>query len=184
MEHIKGHNSNIPLQRAIKKYGLEAFEFIVVEFVEDTSLLTTREQVHLDWLFSVSSELRYNICPTAESRLGTTHTDESKALMCERKSGGNNPMSGKTHTAETKAAMSERKSGGNNPMSGKTHTAVTKAKMSEAKMGNTPFLGKTHTAESIDLNRLNQPSRISVFVYDGDNKLVGGSFFHKMKRLS
>ena len=56
------------------------FEFIVVEFVEDTSLLTTSEQVHLDWLFSLSSELRYNICPTAESRLGTTHTAiDSKA---------------------------------------------------------------------------------------------------------
>src|SRR4051812_46099856 len=165
MEHIKGHNSNIPLQRAIKKYGLEAFEFIVVEFVEDTSLLTTREQVHLDWLFSVSSELRYNICPTAESRLGTTHTDESKALMCERKSGGNNPKSGKTHTAETKAAMSAQKLGNTNRL-GTTHTAETKAKMSAAKMGNTHFLGKTQTAESIDLNRLNQPSRISVFVYD------------------
>src|SRR3954466_8850330 len=81
MEHINGHNSNIHLQRAIKKYGLEAFEFIVVEFVEEaTSLLTTREQVHLDWLFNMPSEC-YNICLTAESRLGTTHTAESKAAI-------------------------------------------------------------------------------------------------------
>jgi hypothetical protein len=50
MEHINGNNSNIILQRALNKYGLEAFEFIVVEFVTDTSLLTTREQLHLDWL--------------------------------------------------------------------------------------------------------------------------------------
>jgi len=48
MEHING-SSNIFLLRALNKYGLDAFEFIVVEFVKDTSLLTTREQVHLDW---------------------------------------------------------------------------------------------------------------------------------------
>jgi len=68
-QHLNGSNSNILLQRAITKYGISNFEFIVVEFVADTSLLTTREQIHLDWLFSLSSELRYNICPTAESRL-------------------------------------------------------------------------------------------------------------------
>jgi hypothetical protein len=129
MMHINGYNSNTHLQRAIKKYGLEAFEFIVVEFVEGTSLLTPREQLHLDWLFSLASELRYNICPTAESRLGTTHT------------------------AETKAKMSARKSGENHPM-----------------------YGKTLSAESIDLNRLNQPSRISVFVYEQETRKLVKEF--------
>jgi group I intron endonuclease len=81
MDHINGRESNIILQRALKKYGIANFEFIVVEFVEDTSLLTTREQVHLDWLFSLSSEFRYNICPTAGSWLGCTHTAEAKAKM-------------------------------------------------------------------------------------------------------
>jgi len=105
---------------------LEAFEFVVVEYVTDTSLLTTREQVHLDWLFSVSSELRYNICPTAESRLGTTHTAESKAIMSKSqqqvdRSGENHPIHGKTHTAETKAAISATKLG-------TTHTLKLKPK--------------------------------------------------------
>jgi len=122
---------------------LEAFEFVVVEFVKDTSLLTTREQVHLDWLFSLSSELRYNICPTAESRLGTTHTAETKAAMSKA-------HIGKTLSTETKAAMSKAKSGENHPM-----------------------YGKTHTAESIDLIAINHPNRKPVYVYDLDNKLVG-----------
>jgi group I intron endonuclease len=160
MMHINGHNSNIHLQRAIKKYGLEAFEFIVVEFVEDTSLLTTREQVHLDWLFSVSSELRHNICPTAESRLGTTHTAESKALMSKsqqqvNRSGENHPIHGKTHTAETKAAISATKLG-------TTHTAETKAKTSESIIGNT--------------NGRNQPSSKSVYVYDPYSRKLVGEF--------
>src|SRR3954467_6117962 len=74
IQHLNGISSNIILQRAIKKYGLEAFEFLVVEFVENTSLLTTREQVHLDWLFSLLEDLRYNICSVASSWLGCTHT--------------------------------------------------------------------------------------------------------------
>jgi len=62
IEHIRGNKSNIRLQLAIIKYGIESFEFIIVEFVKDTSLLTTREQVHLDWLFSLPKDLRYNFC--------------------------------------------------------------------------------------------------------------------------
>src|SRR4051812_33741194 len=139
MQHLNGISSNIILQRALDKHGVNNFEFMarqaphtrqlrplgatdvcvwrkagVIEFVEDTSLLTTSEQLHLDWLFSLSSELRYNICPTAESRLGTTHT------------------------AETKAKMSERKLGNTNSL------------------GNTGRLGIPHTAESIEANRINQ----------------------------
>jgi len=49
IQHLNGNLSNILLQRAIKKHGLDAFEFIVVEFVKDTSLLTTCEQLLLNW---------------------------------------------------------------------------------------------------------------------------------------
>jgi|1185.fasta_scaffold1480720_1 hypothetical protein len=60
---------------------------------------------------------------------------------------------------------------------GKTHTADTKALISVAQQGNTQrSWGTTHTASSIELNRLNQPNRVSVFVYNLDNKLVGEFF--------
>jgi len=39
-------------------------------------------------------------------------------------------------------------------------------------LGNTGRLGTPHSPESIEQNRLNQPNRISVFIYDIDNKLV------------
>jgi len=113
IQHLNGLSSNILLQRALKKYGLAAFEFIVMEFVKDTSLLTTREQLHLDWLFSLSSEFRYNILSTASSLLGYTHTAETKAAMI-----GNTNRLGTTHTAETRAAMSASHLG-------LTHTAET-----------------------------------------------------------
>jgi len=132
IQHLNGISSNIILQWALKKYGLAAFEFIVVEFVEDTSLLTTREQVHLDWLFSLSKNLRYNICPTAESRLGTTHTPEAKSAIGAALIGNTNSV------------------------------------------GNTNCVGRILSAESIDLIRLNNPNRMSIFCYEHDTrKLVG-----------
>ena len=97
LQHING-STNTHLKHALSLYSLEAFVFLVVEFVTDTTLLTAREQEHLDWLFSLPEHFRYNYCAIAESRLGTTHTVESKALMSERNSGENHPMYGKTHT--------------------------------------------------------------------------------------
>jgi len=74
-----------------------------VEFVKDTSLLTTREQVHLDWNPCLSEDLRYTFCPTASSWLGATHTAETKALIRESIVGNTNALGntnrlGTTHT--------------------------------------------------------------------------------------
>jgi group I intron endonuclease len=121
---------------------------------------------------------------------GYTHTADTKALMSESKAGENHPMYGKTHTAEAKALMSVALQGNTNRL-GSTHTAETKAAISAALSGrtlsaetkalmsernsgeNNHFFGKTHTTESIDHNRINQPNRKSVYVYDMDSKLVG-----------
>jgi len=56
---------------------------------------------------------------------------------------------------------------------GYMHTAETKALMSERKSGNTYCVGRILSSETIDLIRLNQPNRMSIFVYDLNNKLVG-----------
>src|SRR4051812_39542500 len=145
--------------------GGYAFEFIVVEFVTDTSLLTTREQVHLDWLFSLSADFRYNLCPTGSSWLGMIHTAEAKAAISAAQSGVNNSFFGQTHTAEAKAAISAAQSGVNNGFFGHTHTAEAKAAISAAQSGvNNSFFGQTHTASSIEQNILNQPNRMPVYV--------------------
>ena len=117
-QHMRGHtsNSNIYLQNAIRKYGIENFEYIVIEFITDTSLLIAAEQRYLDMILPDS---RYNFNPTADSRLGPSHS------------------------AETKAAISDSRK------------------------------GKTHSAESNAQNLINQPNRITVYVYDAANILVG-----------
>ena len=70
--------SNNHLQSAIALYGLENFEYFVIELVIEKELLIKVEQKYLD---IVPSNLRYNFCPTAGSRLGTNHSAETKAAI-------------------------------------------------------------------------------------------------------
>jgi len=50
-DHLMDHSSNVYLQNAIAKYGLNCFVFQVVELSDPEDLLV-REQYWLDWLFS------------------------------------------------------------------------------------------------------------------------------------
>jgi group I intron endonuclease len=65
------------LQRAWDKYGEAAFEFSVVEIVEDNSQLLAREQAWLDnRKANYPQEKNYNLCWTAGSNLGLKHSLE------------------------------------------------------------------------------------------------------------
>ncbi|RUS32522.1 hypothetical protein BC938DRAFT_475173 [Jimgerdemannia flammicorona] len=75
------HSSNIHLRNAIAKYGIGAFVFIVVEFVEiiaGTSpseikaLLLSREQLYLNWLFSLPASCRFNFLPPVQDEVIST----------------------------------------------------------------------------------------------------------------
>jgi hypothetical protein len=81
MDHLIYYNYyNTYLQRAIAKYGLAAFIFLVVEQCTKESLLE-REQYWLNWLFSLPDHLRYYFSPTAGSLLGFKHSDETKSQI-------------------------------------------------------------------------------------------------------
>nr|QCW06900.1 hypothetical protein [Drechslerella brochopaga] len=85
MDHIKNQNSNIYLQNAITKYGLNKFSFFVLEFLPQdcTSYddLLDLEQKYLN-LFKD----KYNFENFAKkSRAGYRSTEESKKLMSQKK---------------------------------------------------------------------------------------------------
>lgn len=57
------------LQNSWRKHGLEAFDFVVLEFVRDKSMLIKREQYWID-LFQSATSAGYNMLPTAGSHFG------------------------------------------------------------------------------------------------------------------
>jgi len=99
-KHIKGFKSNILLQRAINKYKLQDFIFIIFEYCGPEEVIS-REQHFFDILIP-----EFNILKTAGSSLGYTHTPETLAQI----SGEN----GKNHIPETLVLMSEANKGENN----------------------------------------------------------------------
>lgn len=93
----------------------ENFSLYVREYCGIKDLIP-REQYFIDLLTPP-----YNINPSANSRLGSKYTEDSKELMRINNIGDKNPMFGKSHSAEYKAILKERMTK-NNPMVGKPVT--------------------------------------------------------------
>jgi group I intron endonuclease len=110
---------NSPVTRAILKYGLQNFCFIVLETCKPDNVLDL-EQSWLDLL-----KPKYNLSPTAGSTLGVSLSAETKAKISAA-------HLGKTLSAETRQLMSETRKGPNNPMFGRQLDDITKAKLSPA----------------------------------------------------
>lgn len=112
-----GTHDNPHLQSAWNKYGEDSFEFEILELVPNRELLLSREQHWIDSVGCASRTLGYNILPTAGSRLGSTHSEETKAKIS--KSG-----KGLTRSAETRRRMSVA-------FTGRTMSPEARAKLSE-----------------------------------------------------
>lgn len=103
-------HSNRYLQRAWNKYGEAAFEFRVIEFVDDKSKLLEREQFWIDWMQCCNPAIGYNIRKQAASNIGVVFSKETRAKMSMSKI-GNKVNLGRTHSEETKAKMSLSRKG-------------------------------------------------------------------------
>lgn len=127
-----GEHDNPHLQNAWNLYGPEAFEFSVIEECPVDQLLI-REQFHMDLCPD-----NYNICPAAGSRLGATHTAESRGRMRAAKI-GNTHRVGRVHTSESRSKMSASHTGlkatdesraiNSAAQTGRKHTSEAKEKM-------------------------------------------------------
>lgn len=147
---------NSPVTRAIIKYGLNNFCFIVLE----TCVLKDVLKIEQFWLDFLKPE--YNLSPTAGSTLGMALSEETKAKL-------RLAHLGKTHTLEVRLHMSETRRGANNPMFGKSPSEETRALISTALKGpNGPLSGIPRPAEVISLMRTNHPHTKPVFQYAPD----------------
>lgn len=86
---------------ALLKHGYNNFSVDILEFCE-IDVLVEREQYYLDIL-----KPKYNILKAANSRLGSLHSLETKALMSLKLKGINNPSFGKTLSQEVRMKISE-----------------------------------------------------------------------------
>lgn len=55
MDHIKGRDSNLRLQRAINKYGLKSFHVVLYYFHKDPAVLLTDIETNVISAFAFSS---------------------------------------------------------------------------------------------------------------------------------
>jgi GIY-YIG catalytic domain/NUMOD3 motif len=96
-------SGNTIIANAISKYGLKAFEFVILEFTEKEEVLS-REQFFIDTL-----KPEYNILKIAGCTLGFKPTVETRAKLSKA-------ALGRIHSLETRAKISEsQKNNKNNP---------------------------------------------------------------------
>lgn len=120
-----GRHKSPKLQAAWSKYGADGFRFDVVELVSDGGRLIECEQA---WIDRMQTILRgYNFLPATASRLGTTHTPETREKMAAaRRRRISQPCS-----EETKRKISETQKGRKK----QPHSAEYRARMSELMKG-------------------------------------------------
>ena len=133
IEHLAGKKSNIALQNAILKHGLDKFDFCVYEFFTYHSKVVSHgalTDLETSYIEKYPFDSLYNFMRTATSLEGYKHTDEAKLKMLNRfKDKSNHPMYGKKHREETLKLIS--KPGELNPMYGKLHSDEAKKKISD-----------------------------------------------------
>lgn len=101
---------NIKLQRSWNKHGESAFEFSIVEFVENIKDLLLREQFHIDQ-FKATKNGNYNINPVAGSSLGRKTKESTKKLISSKLSGNNGYWYGKTFSDEHRKKVGDAERG-------------------------------------------------------------------------
>lgn len=161
----RSHHSR-PLQAAWNKYGADAFEWVVLEYVELDRLIE-REQHYIDTYRSAVRGAGYNLCPIAGSCRGVKHSEESCIAKRARRHRPDSiakmraAKSGFRHTEETKRKMRLIKS--NQP----PRTPEYKTKMSEALKGR--VFSEEHKA------RLAEAGRGAVFTEERKAKIAAAS---------
>jgi group I intron endonuclease len=105
-EHVKGQKSNIRLQRAIKKYGLNNFYYLLFELYnsKDKILLTNFETIYI---YYFNFESLYNFKNIGQSMLGKLHTIMTKEKISLATRNSKNPIFGRKHRDISKNLISK-----------------------------------------------------------------------------
>lgn len=113
-------NLNMPITKALLKYGQFNFSLFILEFV-NVDMLTVRETFYITSIIPY-----YNILKQGYSSLGYKHTEETKKLLSKL-------AKNRRHSEITKGLIARALTGENNPFYNKNHSIECKRKIVEAK---------------------------------------------------
>lgn len=113
-------NNNMPIVKALFKYGHNNFSVLIIEYVS-VEKLTIRETYYITEFLPY-----YNVLKQGYSSLGFKHTEETKKMLSEL-------AKNRTHSDKTKVLISRALIGENNPFYGKHHSVESKLRIIEAK---------------------------------------------------
>lgn len=142
-------NDNLPIHRALKKYG--ELNFICEEIASYTNMedLNNAEHYYIEW-FNCLIPNGYNIRAGGNNG-GALHESTRKKIGDANRGEKNffygkpGPMRGKKHTQEAKTAISDSGKGNKNHFYGKKHSLESRQKQSLAKQGSNHWgYGKPH----------------------------------------
>lgn len=112
-------NANMPIIKALLKYGQSNFTLLILEYVE-SDMLTVIETYYITRVIPY-----YNVLKQGYSSLGYKHTEETKELLSQL-------AKNRTHSQKTKGLIARALTGENNPFYNKSHSIESKVRMIEA----------------------------------------------------
>ena len=125
------YNIKHPLYNSIKCYGIDNFEFIILEKVQDVSKLDEREQYWMDHYKSYIHENGYNLYKEASSPKGYKRSEIAKLKQSIIMKGKKKPPFTEEHRLNLSLSHKGKPSG----RKGKKASEETKRKMSLARKG-------------------------------------------------
>lgn len=98
IEYLKNKKSNVALQKAFKKHGLDKFNFCIYEyFTFESKVMSYKTLTDLEtsYIKKFNFDTLYNFKATVTSSLGYKHIEEARLKIVEFKIKENHPMFGK-----------------------------------------------------------------------------------------
>jgi len=120
-------NINMPIIKALLKYGHSNFSLWILEYAEPFEL-ATRETIYITQILPY-----YNVLKQGYSSTGYRHTEETKKLLSEL-------AKNRVHSPETKALIAKSLVGENNPFYSKNHSEKTIRQIIESKSHNSVYI--------------------------------------------
>ena len=106
-----GYRGNVHFTNAIKKYGWDNFEHIILFEGLSKEEAEIMEQCYIALYDTMNDEKGYNKTEGGSGTVGYQWTNEDREIRRNKYSGEGNPFYGKQHSEETKQKISEAKRG-------------------------------------------------------------------------